>query len=455
MTPIAKYNSTNLTIYHLAPSQPIEVDPDDDLIIPTSLHHIKEVSRMPLRSQASDNSYQDPIVPAFSSIAEATRKLSQLVGKASELPPPRDHTRNKSSDNSGKTYESKIREKLDRMLQSSSIPQDGVSTQHDTQVDGTPLPMTWDLKEPHKQRLVEKYCQVASGRDEGSKEKIACECGSARNEGTMLACDGCNYWKHKHCYGLEMSLLPEVFFCYYCLAETSGESPYVKLMQIAKQRRTLWIMRNKGIPSSLVALGRMLNCNEKQARTVVKELKSKGLLKVASGTDSQSQNLSLGQYSIDEDVFRTAMEPDGVFHHFAMISQFYVQVPIKATAQRRGSETQSEEANQSDTVAELNTLIDEHIDETQSMKSIDTTEGGTDELRAYSLADPGILNRFLKPGLSSTRQEQPVNQASSPHETRLNGSQRKRLRSEEQVTPRRSKRRALSTRSPIDCSWQE
>ena len=380
--------------------------------------------------------------------------LSQMVEEVPKLPGSNVHAENETSDKYGNLYEVMIRHRLDKMLCTSSVPQDGVSTQRCTQIERTSTPTTWTLKEPHKQRLVGKHCQIASQRRNGSKEKVACECGSARHEGTLIACDGCDYWKHQHCYGLEASLTPEVFFCYFCLAETSDDSVYSGLMQLAKQRRTLWIMRDKGMPSSCVSLGKLLNCNERQARAVVKELKCKGLLKASSG-NSQSQSLSLGQYYIDEKAFRMASEPGGAFHHFAMISQFYVQVPVKAITHRSDLVSQGKEAGLPETIAKLNTLIDEHIDENQSTRPSDTTDGETDELRAYSPANLGILKKFLTQNSATARQEQTVDHTSSPPVTPLKSSRRKRLQSKEPVTPRGSKRRALSTRSPIDCSWQE
>ena len=452
--PAADLESANLTVHHLVPSQPAELHPDDELVIPSSMDHPKEVPRFHLRTSVEsanpNGSTQDHAETAISPVVEATQRLSQLVEEELELPQLNGHGRNGAKTNTRDAYEIMIRQRLDNMLYTSSVPRDGLTTQPWTQIEDGIIPKIWDLKEPHKERLIQKACETASKRNKGSKVKVACECGSGREEGALLACDGCDYWKHQHCYGIEASSTPEIFFCYFCLTENLEGSLYLELMQLAKQRRTLWIMRRGGKPSSGAALGKMLNCSERKAREVVKQLKMKNLLKAPSSQISQSQNPTLGQYSVDEKVLRTALEPDGVFHRFVMLSEFYVLVPMKNTTQRSSGMSQNQEPAPPKTITELTNMIDEHIDETQSMRPGDTTDEETDELRAYEPATLGVIDKFFKPNSASTSQEQIANQIS-----RSMVNQKKRPHSEEQVTPRRSKRQLLSTRSPIDCSgWK-
>ena len=451
---MADRESANLTVHHLVPSQLAELHPDDELVIPSSLQHPREVCRFEsqahTQAQVAKNSGQDLAEPALSSIVEATQLLSQLVEDEPELPQLNSLIDDGASTNVRNSYETIIRQRLDNMLCTSSVPHDGLTTQPWTQLEGVLIPKTWDLKEPHKERLIQKACKTASKRVKGSKDKIACECGSGRHEGVLLACDGCDYWKHQHCYGLNANSSPDVFFCYCCLTEDLEGSRYLELTQLAKQRRTLWIMRRDGRPSSVAALGKMLNCGERKAREVVKQLKMKGLLKIPSAPTSQSQNPTLSQYSVDEDVLRIALDPGGVFHHFAMLSQFYILVPMKSTTQRSSGMSQDQAPGPPKTITELTNMINEHIDETQSIRPSDTTDGETDELRAYEPATLGVIDKFLKPNSASTSQEQIASQAS-----RSDANQKKRPRSKEHVTPRRSKRQLLSTRSPINCSWRD
>ena len=434
------------------PSQPAELHPDDDLVIPSFMHHPKEVPRFEsqrsVQSETVKDSDQDHAEPIIPSVIEATQLLSQLVEDEPELPKLNGLAGRGTGASARNSYEVKIRQRLDNMLCTSSVPRDGLITQPWTQVECGPIPKTWDLKEPHKEKLVQKACQTASKRVEGAKHKIACECGSGRDEGVLLACDGCDYWKHQHCYGLDASSSPDIFFCYSCLTENLKGSLHLELMQLARQRRALWIMRGDSRPSSVAALGKMLNCNEYRARDVVKQLKSKGLLKAPSIPSSHSQNPTLGQFLVDENVLRAALEPDGVFHRFAMLSQFYVLVPIKSGMQKGTWESQDQEQEPQRTITELTNMIDEHIDETHSVRPGDTTDGETDELRAYEPATFGVIDKILKPDSTSTSQEQIAS-----HLSRSNF--KRRLHSEEQVTPRRSKRRLLSTRSPINCSWRD
>lgn len=59
--------------------------------------------------------------------------------------------------------------------------------------------------------------QKDTKQDNSSNEVTRCPCGSTKNSGFMIACDGCDTWQHSKCMGIRSkSSVPKKYFCDIC-----------------------------------------------------------------------------------------------------------------------------------------------------------------------------------------------------------------------------------------------
>ena len=64
--------------------------------------------------------------------------------------------------------------------------------------------------------------------------------------------------QHQHCYALERRELGETHVCYTCLLEGNEPGLLDRVRDLVQLRRALWAMRGQGVPSSKVALARLI-----------------------------------------------------------------------------------------------------------------------------------------------------------------------------------------------------
>ncbi|CAJ0574046.1 unnamed protein product, partial [Mesorhabditis spiculigera] len=64
-----------------------------------------------------------------------------------------------------------------------------------------------------------------TGKANESDEAVRCICGALEEDGEMLQCDGCHYWLHNDCVGLNSVEAPDEYLCDFCSGKIPSNRP--------------------------------------------------------------------------------------------------------------------------------------------------------------------------------------------------------------------------------------
>ncbi|SLM33351.1 Zinc finger, RING/FYVE/PHD-type [Lasallia pustulata] len=158
---------------------------------------------------------------------------------------------------------------------------------------------------------------------DAEKQVVQCQCAWGNEEGDMVECECCYTWQHLHCYGYRGTrpLEHDTHVCYRCLLEGTEDALLLKITELARVRRALWVIYDEDFSRSNKTVSQTLLHVKSQ---VIKRLKDEGfVIRASSQGKSSSKRARSEKFIVNYDPVVVSARDRDYFNPLVWIDHHY------------------------------------------------------------------------------------------------------------------------------------